>query len=393
MNTSSIAVGHWETPPHGRVDEKGNPPTILLGGRDIVICVNRLWNYSGFGTLARYTCEYLTDNNIPLCYNYIGAFDHSRGNGAPKFEGVSADSFTDMPGEFPNISIQIAPHARIWGKHPHVLYTTVETTAMNCPEFVDSCNKHDVVWTVSEFCRDQINSMGVRVPIEIIYPVIRPPKDLDKNIPYIHNHVTFLFFSAWQPKKGIDELLRAYLSAFDSKYDVSLIIKTNVPKPKYIENKINRIAMTVGHNSDTIPHIIIDNTQISESSKWRLLNSVDVLVHPARCGGFELTVAEARAVGCMIITTDWLPDVIEPTDMILPIRGLELVSPQQVGSIPIYRGSYWGYYDIDDLVDLMRMAYDKISHGNHVRTPINRFSENIQLLASVGNLDALDRGG
>ena len=108
----------------------------------------------------------------------------------------------------------------------------------------------------------------------------------------------FLHISSGFPRKGLDVLLEAYTSAFTSKDDVVLIIKT-FPNPH------NNVEDLVGKykSKPNCPEIELINEDLPYEYIVGLYRKSDCLVQPTRGEGFGLPMAEAMLLGIPVITT------------------------------------------------------------------------------------------
>jgi len=349
-----------------------------------MICIEALNNYSGYSRLAHYMANYLIDNHIPICFNTQTSFNPRFGNANFSYECLPpADLHTDMPEAYPHITVSIPSKFKRYSKYKHILYTTTETKNLQDKNFIHKCNEADELYTISYSCKDTLIAAGVVIPIHIIYPIV--PKALTEEQIIISNAKSykFLFLSSWMPKKGIYEMLTAYIQAFTSKDDVSLILKTNINQPKYIFNLYLKLARQQHRVEESLPHILIQNTPINEVDKSKLYNSIDALIHLFKCGGFEYTIAEARAHGKPVITTNFLPEILDDSMDVVELQDLEYVSMEQQKGIPIYENSLWSQFTqehIDIAADIMRFYYN---HNINSAPISNRFSTNTRLLEQI----------
>ena len=114
----------------------------------------------------------------------------------------------------------------------------------------------------------------------------------------------FLNVSIPHYRKNIDILLDTYYSAFSSKDDVCLVLKTNLSKPKnYFEIDLKKAIHNIQkkHNGRTdLPQVEI--VQKKFDSIIPLYNSCDCLVSASSAEGFGLPLLEALAAGMLVVS-------------------------------------------------------------------------------------------
>ena len=136
---------------------------------------------------------------------------------------------------------------------------------------------------------ESFKECGVNVPIKVLHHGVDA-----KQFPFLHrehpNTFTFGSFSDFQPRKGIDVLIRAFQDEFKLGESVRLLLKsTQKPPPYEIIDK--RILLISG--AFTQP-LLLD-----------FLREMDVFVLPSRGEGFGLTGLEAMSTGLPLIATNW----------------------------------------------------------------------------------------
>lgn len=170
----------------------------------------------------------------------------------------------------------------------------------------DTFNRADAIWTPTTFCRDAFIRSGVSPDkIQIvpngIDPTLFTPNGIIPELP-TSKKFRFLFVGGTIYRKGIDVLLKAYVSAFTAKDDVCLVIKDiggdSFYKGQTAEGYINSIR-----SNPNAPEILYTKTTLNDAQMAELYRACDVFVAPYRGEGFSLPTLEAMACGLPVIVT------------------------------------------------------------------------------------------
>ena len=173
------------------------------------------------------------------------------------------------------------------------------------PEWNSCVNDADFILPSSSCVRQVFIENGwpkeklITIPLGVDWKKYSSAQPMD--IPGLNNFV-FLNISIPHYRKNIDLLLDSYYSAFSSKDDVSLIIKSSFDKPKNkfecdLSEVINNMAKA--HRNKSLPkvHIVIDKINNIES----LYKRSSCLVSASSFEGFGLPMLEAFAAGLQVI--------------------------------------------------------------------------------------------
>lgn len=127
----------------------------------------------------------------------------------------------------------------------------------------------------------------------------------DRRIIKLNNDKKFRFLNISIPhyRKNIDLLIDAYYSAFTSKDDVCLVLKTSLNKPKnYFECDVKRQIFDIQKKykkRNDLP--LIEIVQKKYDSIVPLYNSCDVIVSATSAEGFGLPLLEGLAAGMIVV--------------------------------------------------------------------------------------------
>ena len=239
---------------------------------------------------------------------------------------------TEGPGDFdpdPGFLTENQEISRLHARStdPRSRYKTITSRLLYPPRVQDMSSQlqmlHQYAWEETGFPQDWIQHFnsyldgivcmshhvakvmidnGVTVPLTVSGNGVDHWEKIetDSNFKVKAKAFRFLHVSSCFPRKGVDQLLAAYVETFDSGDDVSLVIKT-FPNP---HNNI-REMIRQARQDESCPDIVIIESDLPDSSMKALYEQCDVLVAPSRAEGFGLPLAEAMLSEMPVITTNW----------------------------------------------------------------------------------------
>jgi glycosyltransferase involved in cell wall biosynthesis/Flp pilus assembly protein TadD len=225
----------------------------------------------------------------------------------------------------------------------------------------------DEIWIPSHFVRETYLQSGV--PAEKVFVVpngVRTEQFHPNVTPYdfsrnpLTRHITpdtytFLFVGGTIARKGIDILLDAYDRAFNSRDNVTLIIKDFGTSSFYANQGAVALirALQVKPGGANIVYLTDDMTEAEIAG---LYAACDCLVHPYRGEGYGLPIAEAMACGKPTILTGYgaALDFANETNAYLIPASLETLSERRVGDLATVGDPFWAKPDVEFLRDLLK---------------------------------------
>jgi len=221
--------------------------------------------------------------------------------------------------------------------------------------------KIDEMWVPSNYVKQVYLDSGIDtervfvipngVDTEKFHPEVKPYQLKTKK------KFKFLFVGGTIYRKGIDLLLKSYLSTFTKEDDVCLIIKDFGGKSFYKNQTFKQeIANLIqGKNNPEIEYI---NETLSEEDLIGLYTACDVLVHPYRGEGFGLPILEAMACGTPTIITNGgaaLDFCNKRTSLF--VKANKIVHKEnQIGNKKLVNNPWFWEVDIQDLSVKMQYA-------------------------------------
>lgn len=203
----------------------------------------------------------------------------------------------------------------------NIAITAWETTRI--PEYwVKKLNQFDAVMTFCQASVDAFKTCGVTVPVgKIPHTFDIPSYTLDgvqkmtstSEPNFFDNKFVFYNISQLSTKKGIDVLLRSYLTEFHGKDKdkVLLILKTYIDmsnrqsERQKIQSYVANIKNALRLAPDEYPPIMVISNTLTEEQIKKIHKTGHAYVCSSRGEGWCIPAFEALAYGKKLITTDW----------------------------------------------------------------------------------------
>lgn len=158
----------------------------------------------------------------------------------------------------------------------------------------DTINKSDLIVTVSEYSKEQImKNFEVKEEPLVVYH----GPTLDNNLINGNKESNyFLYVGGYDPRKGIEILLKVFLKLHGEKKLNAKLILTGAKN--YFSNELRYLiekGLKLG--------IIEEKGYVSDLELINLYSNALALVYPSKYEGFGLPPLEAMKLGCPVITT------------------------------------------------------------------------------------------
>ena len=320
------------------------------------------------------------------------------------------DRLTQTPAR-PGFTHVVHNFAPSFARHPRagicIGRTMFETDRLPA-DWVAACNRMDYVWVPSAFNRETFARSGVDARKLVVLPECFDPA------PYLESRVrasrpdappsvreiagfagtTFLSVFDWTLHKGWDVLLWSFLTAFEGREDVQLVLKvwsTMGHSEADVRRQASEFAREVlGHDLPGDRRVRFVFERLLRAGLRDLYRASDCYVLPSRGEGWGRPYMEAMACGLPTIGTNWSGTTAFMTGETSHLLGYELVDVPEGGwrEVPTYRGHRWAEPDRVQLREvLVRVAGDRAGAralGARAQADVcARFSE-----AAVGRLMA-----
>jgi glycosyltransferase involved in cell wall biosynthesis len=305
------------------------------------------------------------------------------------------------------VTITIPTEFETIGKYNIGITAGIETT-IAAPEWIEACNKMDVVFTISEhsknvFMSSKFNRRGpdgqdmgiieITKPIEVLHNCIDQSifKKLEYEtdvLPSIKNELKdipekfcYLFVGHWlrgelgEDRKNVGLLVKVFLETFKQVRDVpppALILKTSggnfsILDQREILKKIDLIKKSVALASgQTLPNVYLLHGELTDDEMNSLYNHPKVKAHVSftKGEGFGRPLLEASVSGKPVIVSGWSGhmDFLNPDDAVLIGGELKQIHPSSVWDGVLIKESSWFAPDIQQSANALAavfMDYEK----------------------------------
>lgn len=333
---------------------------------------------SGYAAAAKGYMYYYFVSGLPITWEPL-YFDNSRLSVDDIYDVVAQSLINKPISHYDMVIMHCTPDlwSVQWRDNTKVLqnkivngYCTWETNIL--PElWVKNINErvHEV-WCPSTYNEKSFRESGVIIPIRVVPHIFLPQelpvrdhirlKDfvtnakIDSNGPY-----TFYCIGELMARKGIDDLIKAFCTAFDKSSPVRLILKVHYKD--YSPGNIRKCESMLQDLLKKYPNhpTIICLTQNMTSKEILALHSIgDCYVSLTKSEGFGLTIFDAFNYGRKVIATGYSGhiDFLGKNYGGLVSYELGAVKGMDQFSSLYTQNQLWAYPNIDHAVQLMRKA-------------------------------------
>jgi len=209
----------------------------------------------------------------------------------------------------------------------------------------------DELWTPSQWGRQILIENGIdeeRVFVvpEGVDPVLFRPLD---HVKQDEDAFRFLTVSRWEPRKGLADVVDAFLREFRRDEPVRLIVHGG---------KAHELRSELRARGCAGDRRFVHSSPRDFEGMVRLYNECDALVFPTKAEGWGLPVIEAMACAKPVIVTDYSAPrefVSERTGYLVRVKKMTEVHAS--GDYPDGQCGHWAQPDVEHLRHLMRRVY------------------------------------
>ncbi len=330
---------------------------------------------SGFAMAARGYIRALTDNGVRVSYNFLRGTNAEEGESEDEIINSICEDHGDL--KMPQV---------VWAQAPFFNKNSGAYKIGHCEyegetppeEWVDQCNEMDELWVPSNWDREKFRKAGVSVPIYVIAQGIDPAyfhPDMAPMRIEVPETTRFITNAAWDPRKNLPNLIKAFQAEFTAQEDVCLVIKTiNLGLVGSIKDELKKLK-----NVKTAARVYIKEEPLPQEQLGCFYTAGDCLVYPTHGEAWGLPLFEALACGIPIITTDWGA----PAEYLRDAKGkafpgVHFLRQQKTTTDTPYvylQGNHWAEPSIPHLMERMRYVY---THKKEERAAARKTSELIR---------------
>jgi glycosyltransferase involved in cell wall biosynthesis len=364
---------------------------------------------SGYGDMSRdiirHLIEYDKYDVKVVSVNWgetpMNALDETNPQDKMILDRILVSPLTRQPELF--VTITIPSEFEIVGKYNIGITAGIETTVASA-EWVEACNKMDVVFTISEHSKNvllaskykkqgpqqqDLGSIELQKPIEVLHNCINQSifkkleyeSDVLPSIKNIFNDIPekfcYLFVGHWlrgelgEDRKNVGLLIKIFLETFkqitSDNPKPALVLKTSggnfsIIDRKELLRKIDSIKNSVVlSEGQTLPNVYLLHGELSDEEMNSLYNHPKVKAHVSltKGEGFGRPLLEASISGKPVIASGWSGhmDFLNAEEAVLVGGELKQLHPSSVWDNILIKDSSWFYPDIQQSANAMAAVF------------------------------------
>jgi len=300
------------------------------------------------------------------------------------------------------VTITIPTEFETIGKYNIGITAGIETTIV-APQWLEACNKMDVVFTISEHSKNiflsskfgkqgpngqQLGMLEIQKPVEVLHncidqsifkkleyeaDVLPSIKDILNDVP---EKFCYLFVGHWlrgdlgEDRKNVGMLIKVFLETFKQVRDTpqpALILKTSggnfsILDKREVLRKIEAIRNSVVlSDGQTMPNVYVLHGELTDEEMNSLYNHPKVKAHISltKGEGFGRPLLEASISGKPVIASGWSGhmDFLNSEDAVLVGGELKQIHPSSVWDGILIKESSWFAPDIQQCANAMAAVF------------------------------------
>ena len=300
------------------------------------------------------------------------------------------------------VSISIPTEFEPLGKYNIGITAGIETSVASA-QWIDACNRMDLVLTISEHSKNVFNfskytqqdqnknvigELKIQKPLEVlhncidtnIFKKLEYESDVEKSIreelSQIPEKFCYLFVGHWlrgefgEDRKNVAFLVKIFLETFrqvPGKEKPALILKTSsagfsILDREEILNKINQVRNSVVLDAgQTLPNIYLLHGELTDKEMNSLYNHPKVMAHVSftKGEGFGRPLLEASISGKPVIASGWSGqlDFLDQVNAVLVGGELKPIHESSVWDTVLIRESTWFAPDMNQCANALYAVF------------------------------------
>jgi glycosyltransferase involved in cell wall biosynthesis len=166
----------------------------------------------------------------------------------------------------------------------------------------------------------------------------------------VFNFIFTFDFLSHTARKNPDAVIDAFIKAFGSSTEVSLLIKS--VNSEYEKKYLDQIRSKIGN----LKNIYLMNEFIDTVDLYRMIELSDCYISLHRSEGLGLGMAEAMLLGTLVVATGYsgnLSFMNNKNSLLVKFRKVKVGTSEY----PYAEANFWAQPDIQDASELMKLAY------------------------------------
>lgn len=359
---------------------------------------------SGYGDMSRDIIRHIIEydkfdvkvHSVNWGDTPMNALDENNPKDKMILDRIITEKLNRQPDLF--VSITVPNEFEPLGKYNIGITAGIETTAASA-QWIDGCNKMNVVFTISEHSKNvflgskyqfqtpqgQQGLLELNKPIEVLHNCIdtnifgkKAPIDekFNKTLDDIKENFCYLFVGHWlrgdfgEDRKNVGLLIKLFFETFKQVNDKplpALILKTSsagfsILDREEILQKIKEIkkSVTLEHNQK-LPNVYLLHGELTEKEMNTLYNHPKVKAHVSftKGEGFGRPLLEASVSGKPVIASGWSghTDFLDKENALLVGGELKNVHPSAAWENVLMTEASWFSPDPQQCVNAMAAAF------------------------------------
>jgi glycosyltransferase involved in cell wall biosynthesis len=313
----------------------------------------------GYGAHARKIIKALMDSGIKVKLIPAESYVPDSQKITDPFWVMKIAESASMPAAPIHINCCIPPVAQFSPTAKNILYFMWETSKL--PRgWLPIIKQANQVWTGSDYSTEVARSINPTV-LTIRPPVITPEVTSLELEGLSSEQILFTYIGLWIPRKNMEDLMTAFICAFDGVKNVTLLIKTwgADNSTGFKQTVLDRVRSHCNSHVgiDRAPVIII-NELLPEQQINNILGRTDVYVSASRGEGFDLPLTTAMSMGKLVVANDFAAhhDYLTDTNSLIYKHSLRPVLTAMIPGYDAYQN--WAQPDISSMIEQLREAYN-----------------------------------
>lgn len=395
--------------------------TTSVETKPVMLVFGPVATRSGYGDMGRDLVRHFIEYDkfdvkvisAPWGDTPMNALDEKNPKDKMILDRIVTQQITSQPEIF--VHIGVPNEAQPIGKFNILCTAGIETTVASA-QWIEACNRMDVIFTISEHSKDVFENskfqikgpngmlqgtLELKKPIEVLHNCIdtaifgkKAPTEptITKVLDGISENFCYLFVGHWlrgdfgEDRKNVAFLIKMFLETFkqvSDKPQPALILKTSsagfsILDREEILNKIDQIKKTVTlEYNQKLPNIYLLHGELTDAEMNTIYNHPKVKVHVSftKGEGFGRPLLEASVSGKPVIASGWSGqlDFLDREGSLLVGGELKNVHPSAAWENILLQEASWFAPDSQQSVNALAAAFfDYTTYKNNAYSLSNR---------------------